>query len=175
MIIQKELRDSQKETDQQIKATDKKLEKLGNNLGGVNRSLGELIENIIAARLWEKFVEYNYKLKRGYRRVEVYDDNNILRTDIDILLSDTDVVMAVEVKEEPDRKDIEHHVNRMKLIRKYPPAEAKGKKLQGAIAGTSVPLDVQAYAHDAGFFVLELNGESVVLVPPPVGFAAYEW
>ena len=171
----KELRESQKETDRQMKKTDEKLEKLGKNLGGLNNSLGELIEIIIAARLWEKFAEFPYKLRRGYRRVYVYDDDNRLRTDIDILLSDTDVVMAVEVKDEPDENDVKHHINRMKLIREYPPAEAKGKKLLGAIAGASVPLDVQACAHDAGFFVLELKGESVALVPPPAGFAAHEW
>ena len=171
----KELRESQKETGLQMKETDKKLERIGKNLGGVSRSLGELIENIIAARLWEKFSEYNYKLRRGYRRVFVYDDNNRLRTDIDILLSDTDVVMAVEVKEEPDIKDVDHHINRMKLIHQYPPAEAKRKKLLGAIAGTSVMQEVQEYAHKAGFFVLELKGEAVALIKPPDDFIAKEW
>ena len=66
-------------------------------------------------------------------------------------------------------------INRMGLIRRYPPAEAKGKKLLGAIAGASVPLDVRHYAHNAGFFVLELKGESVALIPPPEGFVVREW
>ena len=61
----KELRESQRETSQQMQETDKKLEKIGKNLGGVSNSLGELIEIIIAARLWEKFAEYPYKLRRG--------------------------------------------------------------------------------------------------------------
>ena len=171
----KELRESQKETARQMQETDRKLEKIGKNLGGVSNSLGELIEIIIAARLWEKFAEYPYKLRRGYRRVNVYDDDNRARTEIDILLSDTDVVMAVEVKEEPKKEDVEYHVRRMGLIHKYPPAEAKGKKLLGAIAGASVTPDVQVYAHDAGFFVLELTGESVALIPPPPGFVVKEW
>ena len=171
----KELRESQKETDRQMKKTDEKLEKLGINLGGLNNSMGELIEIIIAARLWEKFAQYPYKLRRGYRRVYVYDDDNRARTEIDILLSDTDVIMAVEVKDEPKNGDVDYHINRMRLIRKYPPAEAKGKKLLGAIAGASVSPDVQAYAHNAGFFVLELTGESVALIPPPEGFVVPEW
>ncbi|GHV83844.1 hypothetical protein AGMMS50212_11840 [Spirochaetia bacterium] len=57
------------------------------NVGGINRSLGELIETLIAARLWEKFDAYPYNLKRAYQRVPIYDENNRIRSDIDILLA----------------------------------------------------------------------------------------
>ncbi|MDR0669678.1 MAG: hypothetical protein LBF95_06320, partial [Treponema sp.] len=101
----------------------------------------ELIETLIAARLWEKFPDYN--LKRAYQRVPIFDEHSRVMTDIDILLSDTNLAMAVEVK-------------RMKLIRRYPPAEVVGKKMLGAMAGGVVNADVQRYAHENGFFVLEL-------------------
>ena len=83
--------------------------------------------------------------------------------------------MEAEVKREPDIKDIDRHIIRMGRIRKYPPAELKGKKLLGAIAGGAVDPDVQAYAYEAGFFILELQGESVSLVPPPTGFNPKTW
>jgi len=84
-------------------------------------------------------------------------------------------VMAVEVKREPDEKDIEHHLKRMERIRKYPPAEVVGKKLLGAIAGGAVAPDVHEKAYQAGFFILELRGENVSLVPPPAGFTPTIW
>ena len=144
------------------------------NVGGLNRSLGELIETLIAARLWEKFPEYN--LKRAYQRIPLFDENNIIKTDIDILLVDTTTCMAVEVKHELDkRKDVDAHIKRMALIRKYPPELIGNKQLFGAMAGGVVDPDVKDYAYKSGFFVLELTGESVHLIPPPKGFDPKKW
>jgi hypothetical protein len=171
----------QRETDRQIQKTAKEIEDLKKtvervtrNVGGLNRSLGELIETLIAARLWEKFAEYN--LKRAYQRMPIFDENNRILTDIDILLSNTTLAMAVEVKHELNKtRDIDEHLKRMELIRKYPPAEVGNKKILGALAGGVVDPDVQRYAWENGFFVLELTGESVRLVPPPEGFTPQQW
>jgi hypothetical protein len=170
-----------KETARQMKETDKRIEKLQktvdrvtSNVGGLNRSLGELIETLIAARLWEKFPNYN--LVRAYQRVPIFGEKNRIMTDIDILLSDTGLVMAVEVKHQLDkREEVNEHLKRMELIRKYPPAEVAGKKLLGAMAGGVVNADVRRYAYESGFFVLELTGETVALIPPPDGFVPKTW
>ncbi|MDR0731325.1 MAG: hypothetical protein LBF63_06615 [Treponema sp.] len=152
----------------------KTVDRVTANVGGLNRSLGELIETLIAARLWEKFPDYN--LKRAYQRVPIFDEHNRIMTDIDILLSNTSLVMAVEVKRELDRmKDVDEHLERMERIRKYPPAEVACKKILGAMAGGVVDADVQRHACESGFFVLELTGESVRLVPPPEGFVPRQW
>jgi hypothetical protein len=164
------------ETDRQMKETDRKIDKLSKNIGGLNNSFGALIENLIAARLWEKFADYPYNLQRSYQRMKVYGDGSHVLTEIDILLSDGSYAMAVEVKEKLDREsDVEHHVKRMELIKKYPPAEVKGKFLLGAMAGGEVNADIASIAHANGFFVLELAGEAVRLVSPPSGFAPREW
>ena len=171
--IIKETAESQKETARQMEKTDRKLERVSKIVGGLGSSLGELIETLIAARLWEKFTEYN--LTRAYRRIPIYNENNKAITEVDILLSNTEWVMIVEVKEEVREKDVEHHIKRMELIQQYPPAEAKGKKMLGAIAGGIVPPETQTYAHNAGFFVLELKGEAVKLITPPEGFSHKVW
>jgi hypothetical protein len=164
------------ETDRQMQETDRKIDKLSKNIGGLNNSFGTLIENLISARLWEKFANYPYNLQRAYQRYKIYDDNNRVLTDIDILLSDGTYAMAVEVKEKLHKEsDVEHHVKRMELIKKYPPAEVKGKFLLGAMAGGEVDSDVASFAYANGFFVLELAGEAVRLVSPPSGFTPREW
>ncbi|MDR1325375.1 MAG: hypothetical protein LBK00_04985 [Treponema sp.] len=152
-----------------------RVDRVTQNVGGLNRSIGELVETLIAARLWEKFAAYPYQLKRAYQRVPIYDEQNQQKTDIDILLSNTEWCMAVEVKREADDKDIDHHLRRMDLIRRYPPLEVAGKRLLGAIAGGVVPPDTAEYAHQAGFFVLELKGESLALLDTPQGFSPREW
>jgi hypothetical protein len=171
-----------KETDKKFqeaaeaqKKTDEMLDKLGKNVGGNNRSMGELVETLVAARLWEKFAAYPYHLERAYQRLPIYDERNQLKSDIDILLVDTQWCMAVEVKREADEKDVAKHLKRMDLIRKYPPAEVVGKRMLGAIAGGIVTPEAKEFAHECGFFVLELTGESVELLDAPEGFTAREW
>ena len=172
---QKKTDEQMKRTDEQMKRTDARLDRLAENLGGLGRSMGELIETLIAARLWEKFAAYPYNLKRAYRRIPLYNENSRPIAEIDILLSDTEWVMAVEVKREAVSADVDHHLKRMELIRKYPPAETVGKKLIGAIAAGELAPGTREYAHEAGFFVLELSGESVGLIHPPEGFQPREW
>jgi len=151
-----------------------RVDRVTANVGGLNRSLGELIETLIAARLWEKFPYYD--LKRAYRRLPLYDEKSVVRTDIDILLVNTVMCMAVEVKHELDKmKDVDEHIKRMQLIRKYPPEIIGDKQLLGAMAGGLVDPNVKEYAYKSGFFVLELTGESVHLIPPPEGFEPKKW
>jgi len=158
----KELRESQKRADQQ--------------LGGLHNSMGDLIETLFTPHLCEKFDDYHYNLKQMRRRVPIYDDNNRLRSDIDILLSNTDVCMAVEVKRWLENKaDVDEHIKRMQLIRQYPPIEVTGKKLLSAIVGAVVTPEAWEYAEQNGFFVLELTGQDVRLLDPPENFQPKEW
>jgi hypothetical protein len=172
--IEKQRAIDEKHFREEFDAAIKRIDKVTANVGGLNRSLGELIESLMAGRLWEKFPEYG--LVRAYQRVLIYDENNHTRTDIDILLSNGEWAMIVEVKREADDiRDVEHHLNRMNLVRKYPPAEVVGKKLLGAIASAVVSPDVRDLAHKNGLFVLELNGEQVSRVESPEGFEPSVW
>ena len=153
-----------------------KIDRVTANVGGLNESMGDLIETLFAPHLGEKFDAYNYNLKQVRRRVPIYDDDNRLRSDIDILLSNTTVCMAVEVKRWLETEDpVDRHIKRMQLIRQYPPPEVKGKKLLGAIVGAVVTPEAREYAEQNGFFVLELTGEDVRLLEPPEGFQHKEW
>ena len=163
-------------TERQLEKTERQLEKMMKQLGGLGNSIGELIETLMAARLWEKFSGYEFGFKQAQRRVMVYENNTSWQlTEIDILLSDTKWVMAVEVKNEVKKPDVEDHLKRMKLIRDNPPAEARGKRLLGAMAGGTVDPKARDFAYESCLFVLELRGDSVDLIPPPEGFSPKEW
>ncbi|MDR0668648.1 MAG: hypothetical protein LBF95_01080, partial [Treponema sp.] len=75
----KENAEQMKETDKRLEALKKTVERVTANVGGLNRSLGELIETLIAARLWEKFPDHN--LKRAYQRVPIFDEHSRVMTD----------------------------------------------------------------------------------------------
>jgi hypothetical protein len=163
-------------TEEFINRLGEKVDRVTANVGGLNNSMGDLMETLFAPHLGEKFDAYNYNLKRIFNRVPIYDDNSRLRSDIDILLSNTTVCMAVEVKRWLEKTDhVDEHIKRMQLIRQYPPAEIKGKKLLGAIVGAVVTLEAWEYAEQNGFFVLELTGEDVRLLEPSKDFQPKEW
>jgi hypothetical protein len=164
------------ERDKSMAELKKIVASIGKNVGGLNCSIGDLVETLFAPHLGEKFEAYNYNLKRQFHRVYIYDENIRLCGEIDILLSDTTVCMAVEVKRWLERNDqVDEHVKRMELIRKYPPAETKGKKLLGAIVGAVVTPEIRLYAYRCGFFVLELRGDDIHLLESPEDFKPKEW
>jgi hypothetical protein len=153
-----------------------RVDRVTANVGGLNVSMGELIETLFGPHIGEKFDAYQYNLKRIFKRVPIYDDASRQRGEIDLLLSNTTVCMALEVKRWLDgTAEIDKHIQRMKLIRQYPPAEAKGKKLLGAMAGAVVTVEAREYAEANGFFVLELTGDDVRLLEPPEHFQPKEW
>jgi predicted AAA+ superfamily ATPase len=168
----KKFQESRAEYDRRQKKLDARMDELGKQMGGLHRSLGDLIETLMASRLWEKFPLYNFN--RTFQRIKILDKNKVPVTEIDILLSDDEWAMAVEVKREPDKDDVKHHLKRMELMREYSLREISGKKLLGAIAGGVVSPDVREYAQQSGFFVLELNGKQVSLLASPEGFVALQ-
>jgi hypothetical protein len=172
----RELRESQKEYTLQQKVNDRIMKRLEKNLGGMGNSLGMLIETLFAAKLWEKFDRLHYHFDQAYQRIPIYDKKRHAVTEIDILLTDEIYVMAVEVKTQFDKTgDIDHHLQRLEKILKWPPKACMGKTLLGAIAGGTVSPEVRDYAHASGLFVLELTGEAVSLARRPAGFKAREW
>jgi len=172
----RELRESQRESAKKQEETDRLIERVTKQMGGLHNSLGELIETLFASHLGEKFDAYNYNLRQMRRRVPIYDDDNQELSDIDILLLNTTVCMAVEVKRWLETEDqVNRHIKRMQLIKQYPPIEVRGKKLLGAIVGAAVKKEAREYAEQNGFFVLELKGENVRLLKPPEGFVPKEW
>jgi uncharacterized coiled-coil protein SlyX len=152
-----------------------KVDRVSENVGGVNRSMGELIEILFAAKLWEKFKSFPYEFKMAYQRIPVYNDKKEELTDIDILLVNGDYAMVVEVKRYLKKDDVDHHLVRMERLRKYPQKLTEGKKLLGALAAGVADKDERDYAFANGFFVLELTGESVSLAPVPAAFTLREW
>jgi predicted AAA+ superfamily ATPase len=164
------------ESAEQLTRLEKTVERVSNNVGGLNGSIGELVETLIAPHLAEKFDAWNYNLKRIFHRVYIYDDTNSQRGEIDILLSNTTVCMAVEVKRWLEKTEqVDDHIKRMQLIRKYPPAEAKGKGLLGAIAGAVVTPQAREKKEKNGFFVLELTGDDVQLLQDIKDFQPALW
>jgi RecB family endonuclease NucS len=126
--------------------------------------MGELVETLPAAHLWEKFPPYGFT--HALQCIPIYDENKQIKSDVDILLAKTDVCMTVEVKRDLNKMEsVDERLKRLGLIRQYLPKLIDGSQLLGALVGGIVDPEVKDYAHKSGLFVIELSGNAVCLVP----------
>ena len=165
--IVKETAERQKETDLQMKITDRKIGELGNRFG-------ELAEHLVAPSICEKFGALHFNF-------EHISQNHVIRTaegqcieEIDLLLENGDTVMAVEVKAKPGQKDVDDHIGRMEVLRQRADIRHDTRKFQGAIAGAIMSEAVRDYAHNTGFYVIEQTGDTVKITIPE-NFTPREW
>jgi hypothetical protein len=156
-----------KETDRQFKETDRKISRLGNRLG-------ELIEHLMAANIVEKFNRLGYAFGRASPNARFFNPRNELVAEVDILLENGDVALAVEVKSKLTTDDIAYHAGRMERLRGYADEHGDRRRLLGAVAGAIMSEGVKPFALKNGFYVIEQSGDTATIAVPE-GFVPKEW
>jgi len=148
------------------------------NVGGLNRSFGKLVEHLVGPGILNRFDEYGYHfadIKK--RRHKLYDESGNEETEIDILLENNDTVIAVEVKSRPNREEtyLGRHLLRLEIMREHAKKEGwENKRILGAIAGAIFDTSVRNATLKAGLFVIEQSGDTMKM-DVPKGFKPREW
>ena len=164
----KETERRQQETDRQMKETDRRIGALGNRFG-------ELAEHLVTPSIMEKFNELGFHFEERSECMEITEIGNPnAYTEIDILLGNDDLVIAVEVKAKPRYADVDEHIKRMEILRQRADKRQDKRKFQGAIAGAIMPREVRDYTHRMGFYAIEQSGDTV-RINIPEGFKPREW
>ena len=137
---------------------------------------GELYDYEVTPVIWEKFDELGFGFTQSAHPCTIWEDGNPkVATVIDIILQSDNIVMAVEVRTEPDQADVDDHILRMEVLRRSTDdRQWDRRKLQGAIAGVIIDDSVRDYALKTGFYVIEQSGDTVQ-IRIPEGFKAREW
>jgi hypothetical protein len=156
-----------KETDRQFKETDRKISKLGNRIG-------ELVENLVASNLPEKFKAWGLVFTRINLDVALKNADGSFLAEIDIFLENGSTALAVEVKSKLTAGDVREHLERMEKLRRYADEHGDSRKFLGAVAGGIIPDAVKPFAIKSGFFVIEQSGESAVIMVPE-SFVPRSW
>jgi hypothetical protein len=175
----REAAERQKETDRKLQEAfqeaakqHKETERIIGNLG--NR-FGELVEHLVAPNVKEKFNELGFCFTKTGMDIEISDPHNPKAdTEVDILLENGDIVVAVEVKSKPKEKDVNDHVKRMEILRSHADKKQDRRRYQGAIAGAIISKAVRRSILAKGFYVIEQTGDTIQ-IPIPPGFKAREW
>jgi hypothetical protein len=153
-----ELQKVHKETEKAIKETQR-------NIGGLNNTMGSLVEHIMTPALPRKFKQFGFTFDR-ITTVKWADGKGNIYTEIDGLLENGNQAMVVEVKTTLRREDIDDHLKRMERVRKYADDHGDKREFLGAMAAMIIAKDTKEYALSQGFFVIEPSGEDVKIRKP---------
>jgi len=157
-----------KETGRQMKELDKQMGKLHNRFG-------ELAEHLVAPNIAKRFNELGFHFDSVAPGGEkVLDETGKVRAQTDILLKNSDYIVAIEVKVKPDMEDVPAHIKRLGILRDYWTSKGDQRKLLGAIAGAIFPETVKKAAAKAGLYALVQSGDTMKLEIPE-GFVPREF
>jgi hypothetical protein len=177
-----EVAERQKETDrlmkenrEQFKETDRLMKENARQIGKLGNRFGELVEHLVAPNISEKFNELGFCFTKTAMDVVIKDPQNPKNdAEVDVLLENGDIVIAVEVKSKPNDKDVNDHARRMEVLRRHADEKGDRRRYQGAIAAAVISEAVRRYILKKGFYVIEQTGDTV-RINIPKGFKAREW
>jgi hypothetical protein len=147
---------------------------LSKEIGGVSNSIGRFTETMFSEGLWKKFRNIGIPVSSQSIRRSFSEGDKII-AEADVFIENGEYAIPVEVKTSLSVEDVNGHLDRMEVIRRYLDARGDKRKLVGAVAGGVVSENVLRYAQKKGLFVLVQSGESVTIAAVPEGFEAKEW
>ena len=161
--------------DKSKKENDEAWQKLRQDFERFGISQGEQIEAMFVD-LGTKFNELGFDFpKEAEGRVRFLGENRKVLAEVDKLLENGEVMMAVEVKSKLKQDNVDDHIRRLGIISDYNKKHNDSRKVLGAVAGGIVADNVLVYAQGMGLYVLVRNGKSVDIAALPANFKPKEW
>lgn len=151
-----------------IKEVNKKLAELGD-------TLGRFAEEQVKADIVSKFEKWGIPVHTYGTHVVQTDPKNNFVYEVDILIYNTDYIIVLEVKNQLKKNDIDEHIERMKLLQKYPLPDSKGKTLLAGIGSMIISDGLDKYAESKGLFVIKPSGENIKIANNKKTFKPREW
>ena len=162
------------ETDRRMKETDRKMKETDRRIGELGNRFGELAEHLVTPNIVEKFRALGYAFTKAGPDVEFFGRDGKPLAEVDVWLENGEAVMAVEVKSHLRQGDVDDHIRRMGILRRYLDERGDARKLLGSTAGAIVKAEVREYALKKGFYVIEQSGDTV-RIEAPEGFSPRTW
>ena len=158
-----ELREAQVQTDEQIDEMVKSINRVSQNIDGVNKSIGLEVEEFFYSSLKKNPTIANINFDFVYQN----DTRNIKgRTqEIDILLENGSSIGVVEVKNRVSQKSIDQ-LDKIIDNFYYFHRDYEGYRLIGALAGKIFPKHLQTQALKKGYSVITQQGDHIEQINP---------
>jgi hypothetical protein len=149
---------SQKETNAQLKETDRKLDKVAKMIGGVSKSQGDVAEDFF----YNSFVKDTHLGDLSFDDItkNMFKHRGKLQEEYDLFLTNGDSIAIVEVKYKAHFNDIKKLERKFNNFKKLFPIY-KEYKLYGALASFYMSQDTKNELLEQGFFAVERHGDLI--------------
>ncbi|WP_330205167.1 DUF3782 domain-containing protein [Cyanobacterium sp. DS4] len=159
--IERILKEKSLETDRRMRETDRQITRLSKEIGNLGGKWGRFVENMVAPACETLFVSRGIPVHQVSQRVKKKLHGRVL--EIDILVTNQDHVLVVEVKSSLGVENVKELMDDLQEFREFFP-EYSQKRVYGAVAGIEIEEGADKYAYRQGLFVLTQSGENVVIV-----------
>jgi len=163
------------ETDRKIAEsraeTDRVLRDVTHQLGRLGNRLGEFVEGVVRPGLVRLFRQRGLDVRETIRGLESSRGGE--SAEIDLMVVNEDVGVAVEVKSKLTFERVDEHLERLGKFRRLF-SRFEGIRILGAVAGMVILGGVAEYAGKRGLFVIGQKGDDAVLLNSD-GFEPRAW
>lgn len=129
-------------------------------VAGLSSRWGEFVENLVKPAAAQLFREQGIDVHHTALRVDAQDGQGSL--EIDILVENTNEVVAIEVKSHLEVRDVKRFLQTLERFKIAFP-KYQDYKLYGAVAGIKIDERSDIYATQEGLFLIEPAGDSVII------------
>ncbi len=164
--LEAERRQREKEHKEWEKKWDKALAATNKKVAEVTDVLGLFAEEQVAPAVLRLFSQFDWNLRMVMQRVQITNERGETVAEVDLLLVNDTVSVAVEVKNRLRKDDIDEHLKRIAKMQKYPSRAFAETRLYGAIAAMIAAPSLIEYALKKGLAVIVPSGESVEMRVP---------
>jgi len=129
-------------------------------VAGLSSRWGEFVENLVKPAVAQLFREQGIDVHHTALRVDAQDSQGSL--EIDILVENTNEVVAIEVKSHLEVRDVKRFLQTLERFKIAFP-KYQDYKLYGAVAGIKIDERSDVLATQEGLFLIEPAGDSVII------------
>ncbi len=146
---------------QEVNKVSQEVKRVTQQIGALGGKWGAFVENMVATACETLFLNRGIPVHQVGQRIKRHLGSDTL--EIDILVTNQDHVLIVEVKSTLGVEDIKEFILDLGQFKQFFP-EYKDKQLYGAVAGITIEDGADKYATRQGLFVLVQSGETMTIL-----------
>ena len=149
-----------KETDRQMKETDKMIKAMCKQSGSHGERLSAFVQEMLRPAVVRLFSQRHLPVHQIIGNMDAFDDNGRFKVGIDMLVIHSDTAIAFVCQSHMSQNDVDEHLERLAIFKDCFPLYGKFTIL-GAVAAMVLPEAVGHYAYRKGLFVLAQSGDAM--------------
>ena len=154
------------ETREQMKETDRRIDRIAQENAKLGDRLGELVQSMVEGGIKRLFKQQGYdfdvinpKYNFGNKQLGIYGE-------VDLFLENGELALLVEAKTNLSVDDVKRHKKQLKNFRLVSDAKNDKRRFIAAVGGGVVRENVRDFALKQGMFVAQQSGENVEVIAP---------